>query len=513
MNQRPFIRKIIYLAILVLLLIPLSLLSMPSRPPTPAEPGRPGEAGSKGGKLAQLRDEYKLGQANLGQIDPTSEAIKLATLGMRGFAATIMWNKANTYKMKEDWTGLSAALEQIIKLQPNFVTVWQFQGWNLAYNISYEFDDYRERYFWVIKGVRFLQEGMKYNETAPKLVEYVGWVISQKIGIADEKVQFRRLFREDNDFHGSRPIAERDNWLVGRQYYLEAEQMARNEDMLDKLNPLVFLFHAPKALINYAIALEEDGVFEERATVAWNTALNEWQKFGQVDIRTTEDRAMRLNDFGRVSDQIDELVKQLDALPPAGRRELIYEEKLAALPQDERDALKRPAEQRSSDEHRLAASAQQKAEVTSGELAERVDPQQREAARELAKQIDDLKLTLHHIDRGREVLNYPYWLTRCEMECRPETIEARRLMYQADKALADNDLNAALDLYEQGFAKWDEALKDFPTMRKDNLFGDDLAPFIKRYRVLLKERDASFPDDFPLSDILGAQREKGNINE
>ena len=31
MNQRPFIRKIIHLAILVVLLIPLSLLSMPVR--------------------------------------------------------------------------------------------------------------------------------------------------------------------------------------------------------------------------------------------------------------------------------------------------------------------------------------------------------------------------------------------------------------------------------------------------------------------------------------------------
>ncbi len=194
---------------------------MPARQATPDEPG------SAGGLLARLRDEHKLGQANLGQIDPTSETIKLATLGMRNIAATLLWKKANDYKMREDWTAFSATAEQIIKVEPNFPTVWTYQGWNLSYNISAEFDDYRDRYFWVMKGVRFLQDGIAYNETAPQLIKYLGWVISQKIGIADEKLQYRRLFREDNDFHGTRPLDERDNWLVGRQYYLEAERVGR----------------------------------------------------------------------------------------------------------------------------------------------------------------------------------------------------------------------------------------------------------------------------------------------
>ena len=84
----------------------------------------PDEPGSAGGLLARLRNEHKLGQANLGQIDPTSETIKLATLGMRNIAATLLWKKANDYKMREDWTAFSATAEQIIKVQPNFPTVW-----------------------------------------------------------------------------------------------------------------------------------------------------------------------------------------------------------------------------------------------------------------------------------------------------------------------------------------------------------------------------------------------------
>ncbi|HEY1601050.1 MAG TPA: hypothetical protein VGG64_15710 [Pirellulales bacterium] len=503
MNQRPFLRKIVYLAVLVALLVPLSLLSMPARQ------GVPGEAGSAGGVLAQLRDEYKLGQANLGQIDPTSETIKLATLGMRNIAATLLWKKAIDYKMKEDWTAFSATSEQIIKVQPNFPTVWSYQGWNLAYNISYEFDDYRDRYFWVMKGIRFLQDGIVYNESAPRLIQYLGWVISQKIGTADEKLQFRRLFREDADFHGTRPLDQRDNWLVGRLSYLDSVRVAEREKMLDRLNPIVFLSNAPKNRINYAVALEEEGVFEEKAGLAWTVAHRDWLDFGAREIYKSADTSIRLNDRDKVMSRIEELVTQLEQLPPAGRREQIYEEKLAKLSKAERAAFDRPVAERDTEQHGLAAAADQKLKVSHADLAERVDANQRAEAKRIVAQIADLEAMLSTIERSRETTNYPYWLSRCEMEMRPEALEARRLIHQADTAFrVDQDLIAAQKLYEQGFAKWDEISKQFPRMRSDELFGEDMAIFINRYRALLKSADIPFPDKFPLQDILDSHRDR-----
>ena len=47
MNQRPFIRKLIYLGLLVVLLVPLSLLSMPARL------GHARRTGHAGGLLAR----------------------------------------------------------------------------------------------------------------------------------------------------------------------------------------------------------------------------------------------------------------------------------------------------------------------------------------------------------------------------------------------------------------------------------------------------------------------------
>ena len=151
--------------------------------------------------LAQLRTRYHLSQAQLGEIDPASVTIKLATLGLRGVAANILWEKATDYKMKKDWTNFGATLNQITKVQPNFVNVWINQAWNLSYNVSVEFDDYRERYRWVIKGFEFLKDGIKYNDRQPRLQWELGRMISQKIGKADEVKQYRRLFKEDDDFN------------------------------------------------------------------------------------------------------------------------------------------------------------------------------------------------------------------------------------------------------------------------------------------------------------------------
>ena len=90
------------------LLLPLSLLSQPA------------DSESPGGLLARMRAARGLSQANLGEIDPTGETLRFATLGLKNVAVTLLWDRANHYKKVEDWANLSATLEQLTKLQPNF---------------------------------------------------------------------------------------------------------------------------------------------------------------------------------------------------------------------------------------------------------------------------------------------------------------------------------------------------------------------------------------------------------
>ena len=113
-------------------------------------------------------------------------------------AVNLLWEKANYYKKVEDWTNLTATLEQLAKLQPNFITFWKFQAWNLTYNVSVEFDDYHDRYYYVRRGIQFLQEGEHYNTDNPQLLWDLGWFVGQKIGRADEYVQYRKLFKADD---------------------------------------------------------------------------------------------------------------------------------------------------------------------------------------------------------------------------------------------------------------------------------------------------------------------------
>ena len=67
-----FVGKIVYVLVIVVLLVPLYLISHPTT------------RDDEGGTLARMRTEHRLSQANLGEIDPASETIRLATLGKVG---------------------------------------------------------------------------------------------------------------------------------------------------------------------------------------------------------------------------------------------------------------------------------------------------------------------------------------------------------------------------------------------------------------------------------------------
>ena len=276
-----FRRKITYLVLMALLLVPLYLISGPSFLNANGQL-------SEGGLLTRERQKHGLGQSNLGEIDPASESMKLATLGMRGIAANLLWERANEYKKKEQWDNLRATLNQIVKLQPNFISVWQFQSWNLSYNVSVEFDNYEHRYHWVKKGIDFLMQGIRYNRNEPRLLWDLGWFFGHKVGRSDEYRQFRRKYRQDRDFHETLPLdldamqgpLGPDNWLTAYQWFREAQRVVDNEGVPIKgKNPLVFHSDAPKARIRFGDAIEEEGILDEQAALAWEKAHADWLQY------------------------------------------------------------------------------------------------------------------------------------------------------------------------------------------------------------------------------------------
>ncbi len=496
MNERQsFYRKIAYGVVIALLLYPLSMLSAPET------------LDDAGGKLAQLRNENRLSQANLGEIDPSSEVMKLMTFGLRGLAANLLWEKANHYKKTEDWTSLTATLEQLAKLQPNFITFWKFQAWNLSYNVSVEFDDYHDRYYYVRRGIEFLKKGERYNRDNPSLLWDLGWFIGQKIGRADEHVQYRRLFKADDDYHPEeRPLEQRDNWLVGKEWYEKGVDAVDNKGhSLGRKSPKIFYSSPPMSQINYSEAIEKEGFFE-KARRAWVKASQEWQEFGQRTIEHSTGVVLRLGEQPRLEKEIAALQAKLDAKLP-NVRETLAEEKRTALTEEKRQAHDTPENDRSVTQRELVRQTQGKLQVSDTEVAERIareNPEQSKEALQLASALSRERQRLRFTVNYKRDSNFDYWQTKCDFEQTPNALGARELLFRAKKAFRDDaDLITAKKLYEEGFSKWRLVFDEFPLLLDEaTTTGDDLILVMKGYRRVLDQLDESLDDDFPLWDIV-----------
>jgi hypothetical protein len=493
-DRTSFYRKIVYAVIIVALCFALGWLSAPATTTSP------------GGLLAQKRDKYQLSQVKLGEVDPASETIKLATLGLRGVAVNILWNKANHYKKVEDWTSLTATLEQLAKLQPNFITFWKFQAWNLSYNVSVEFDDYKDRYFYVRRGIQFLTDGERYNEDNPVLLWDLGWFIGQKIGRADEHEQYRRLFKADDDFHPpERALEDRDNWLVGKEWYLDAiESIDEKGFSIGRKSPRDVYSSPAKSTMNYAEAIEKEGFFD-KARRAWVRAADEWRQFGDTVIEHSFGEKLRLGSQPELEKEVADMTAELEAMLP-GVRDLLAQEKRAALSDEERQILDMPEAQLNAEQMNQRYTVNGKMEITEREVAERIGrekPEMKNAALQLANRLTHRKLVLQYTKNYKRDANYDYWMTRCEFEQTDNAVSARRLMFEANNAFKEADLKTAKRLYDEGFAKWRLVIDEFPSILDDEAStGEDILDYVKQYRRVLDQLDERLDDSFPLWEVI-----------
>jgi hypothetical protein len=506
-----FYRKITYVVLIAVLLFPISQL------------GAPATVEDDGGRLAQLRAEYQLGQSNLGEIDPASETIRLATLGLRGVAVSLLWNKAEEYKKKEDWTNFRATLDQLSKLQPYFIKFWQYQAWNLSYNVSVELDDVRDRFHYVKRGIEFLQKGIKYNRNSPYLLSELGWFIGNKIGRADESKEYRRLFKADEDFHpADRPPAQRDNWLVSRSWYERSvEAVVEGRADLGQKNPTTFFSDPGRSQINYSEAIENEGVFGEKARAAWVTAGRMWKNFGTRDLMSSMGFTIRMLGVERIEEENQELAQRLEAISEATHKEEVAD-KRAALTAAERALLEETPEGLSDAQRTDRAELEKRLEVSPEELAERIakqHPEQVAEAQRIVKKMADNNLRMRLIHTNSEVVNYAYWAERCAMEQTPGALRARDLAFNAEKVFrTDADLLESKRLYEESFDAWAEVFLEFPGQGADSVTGSDIMVQIEQYITVLEQLDLNLVDEevgrnFPLWSIVRANDRTGAFRD
>lgn len=496
-------RKIAYLGGIVVLLLPLFWLGQPAT--------RGGDEQSKGGVLEQLRDEYELGQADIGAIDPASEAIRLATLGARGIATSLLWSKVNHYKMTEDWTGMEATLKQLAKLQPYFIAVWRYQSWNLSYNVSVELDDVKDRFFYVKEGIKYLKEGIGYNRDNPYLLDDLGWFIGNKIGRADEHEQYRTLFKADDELHApdARP-EQRDNWIVSKDWYQRAVNVIdAGRKSIGTKNPTIFFSNPAKSQINYAEAIEHEGAFGERARRAWETAARMWRNYGTREMMSSFGVLIRLEDRERWDQELKDLIAELESLAPGLRDQMEQEAEDGLTPEEQ--AARAKTGELSEEERVLRMDAEEKLQITPQKLAARIakdNPEKASTVRRLANEIDAANKRIRMIDSNAGVSNYEYWRARCEFEQTPEALKAQELRYQAHILWKEEgQQREAKALYEEAFDLWAKAFAETEGMPVDSATGGDIMVFVEEYGELLDQLELSLADEelgdkFPLWDLV-----------
>lgn len=277
-------RKLVYLGFIVLLLIPIVVLGMPG-----------GGRFSTPGVLSSMRSEFELGESDIGKIDPTSAAMNMVLLGFRGIAVNTLWANVEHYKNTKNWELMKSTTDAIVRLQPHFISVWRFTSWNLAFNVSAEFDGVKDRFNCVKDGAIFLQNGIDINGKNPDLAWEEGRIIGFKIGMSDEARYFRKFFKSDPDVEqfkgGPDPkINEQalDNYLVARDWYIKANdrELNQRQRILDRT---LFRSYPARSYFDYAAALQKDGVFGEQTRVAWDDAYRDWTtKYGREIFRVPE---------------------------------------------------------------------------------------------------------------------------------------------------------------------------------------------------------------------------------
>lgn len=500
-----FTRKVIYFSAMAVLLYPLYYIGTPATMEDEVLVG--------GGILSRMRQKHHLAESRLGDIDPASETLKLATLGLRGLAVNILWERAAEFTKKEDWDNLKVTLNQIAKLQPHFIGVWQFQAWNLSYNVSTEFDDYRQRYHWVKKGIDYMFQGIRYNRSEPRLYWDLARFFGQKIGTADERVQYRRMFSVDEDFHKTIPLENlyvarsdvyggMDNWLVSRLWAVKAERIVLTQGVpMIGISPLVFYARAGLALINYSETLEEDGYFGEKVQRAWKEAGDAWQLFGDRDIPTIANIEIRLNDYERVQEEAKKLEEEYHLTLTGKVLKEIQQRKRDQLTAEQRQALDTPMADRTAEQKVLARDAEETLKVDYLEIAKKLPKDQRKKVLPLASQHAQAKNLATNIYRSKGIVNFDYWRTRCQAEQTSHAVNAREYVYQADQLFNKGDLVGAKEAFEKSWQEWAVMFEEFPTL-KVAITARDIVEKIGIYRNLLGQLDEDFPEDFILQELL-----------
>ena len=129
---------------------------------------------------------------------PPSLAFATVAMGaFRGLVVDVLWMRADKLKEEGQFFDAKQLAEWITTLQPRFASVWEFQAWNMAYNISVAMPATQpdQRWRWVKNGYELLRDqGIPLNPKSIELYRELGRIFQHKIGgVSDDAHEYYKL--------------------------------------------------------------------------------------------------------------------------------------------------------------------------------------------------------------------------------------------------------------------------------------------------------------------------------
>ncbi|MBI2926871.1 MAG: hypothetical protein HYY24_14335 [Verrucomicrobia bacterium] len=199
--------------------------------------------------------------------------------GFRGLIVNALWIRAMDLQDDGKYFEMVQLADWITKLQPHFTTVWVVQAWNMAYNISIKFNDPRDRWMWVQRGIELLRDqGLKYNPRETLIYRELSWFYQHKMGanLDDAHVFFKQAWAEEMQrvLGGGRTNyldlldpktddARRRLHLLTEKYKLDPRAMKKVDDLYGPLEWRLPEAHA----VYWAVQGREQGRKEEQITL------------------------------------------------------------------------------------------------------------------------------------------------------------------------------------------------------------------------------------------------------
>lgn len=193
-----------------------------------------------------------------------------------------------------NWKSAAEVIDEILELRPENAETWTYLAWLCGYDAASEQVDPSAQYDWVKRGIAVL---LLRHDTHPSEPETL-WQIGRLIGEQLDRLGFRQKFADDVQFQQAiaehLPIQSATGpdgkchcrlvaWLCHVKA-VEASENGENKIMM----PVVFCSYPAKNRAEFARAIEQDGYCGEEAVQAWQAAMKEWRKLGELKFKSPD---------------------------------------------------------------------------------------------------------------------------------------------------------------------------------------------------------------------------------